>query len=175
MFDKFTDGAMKVIALARKEADRYNHEYIGTEHILLGMVIKEGSGVAATVLQNLGIEPEKIRMEIKEKIHMESDIVPMLVPLGQLKFTPEAKKILEYAIREAKNLKHDYIGTEHLFLGLLRERESAAGQILFNLGVKLNNARKEIIQVKSKAADSPKTTAFLICPHCKGVLLIEVK
>ncbi|HHT9133164.1 MAG TPA: Clp protease N-terminal domain-containing protein, partial [Candidatus Tripitaka californicus] len=142
MFDKFTDRARKVMALAREEARRYNHEYIGTEHILLGLV-KEGSGVAATVLQNLDIELKKIRMEIEKIVQTGPD----LVSVGQLPFTPKVKKVLEYAMEEAKNLGHNYIGTEHLLLGLLREQEGVAAQVLLNLGVKLEDVREEVINL----------------------------
>jgi ATP-dependent Clp protease ATP-binding subunit ClpC len=142
MFDKFTDRARKVMALAREEARRYNHEYIGTEHILLGLV-KEGSGVAATVLQNLDIELKKIRMEVEKIVQTGPD----LVSVGQLPFTPKVKKVLEYAMEEAKNLGHNYIGTEHLLLGLLREHEGVAAQVLLNLGVRLEDVREEVINL----------------------------
>ncbi len=142
MFDKFTDRARKVMALAREEARRYNHEYIGTEHILLGLV-KEGSGVAANVLQNLDIELKKIRIEVEKIVQTGPD----LVSVGQLPFTPKVKKVLEFAMEEAKNLGHNYIGTEHLLLGLLREHEGVAAQVLLNLGVKLEDVREEVINL----------------------------
>lgn len=140
MFDRFTDRARKVMALAREEARRFNHEYIGTEHILLGLV-KEGSGVAANVLQNLDIELKKIRLEVEKIVQSGSD----LVSVGQLPFTPRVKKVLEYAMEEARALGHNYIGTEHLLLGLLREQEGVAAQVLLNLGVKLEDVREEVI------------------------------
>jgi ATP-dependent Clp protease ATP-binding subunit ClpC len=140
MFDRFTDRARKVMALAREEARRFNHEYIGTEHILLGLV-KEGSGVAANVLQNLDIELKKIRIEIEKIVQSGSD----LVSVGQLPFTPRVKKVLEYAMEEARAFGHNYIGTEHLLLGLLREQEGVAAQVLLNLGVKLEDVREEVI------------------------------
>ncbi|MEK6621392.1 MAG: Clp protease N-terminal domain-containing protein, partial [Planctomycetota bacterium] len=140
MFDRFTDRARKVMALAREEARRFNHEYIGTEHILLGLV-KEGSGVAANVLQNLDIEMKKIRLEVEKIVQSGSD----LVSVGQLPFTPRVKKVLEYAMEEARALGHNYIGTEHLLLGLLREQEGVAAQVLLNLGVKLEDVREEVI------------------------------
>lgn len=142
MFDRFTDRARKVMTLAREEARRFNHEYIGTEHILLGLV-KEGSGVAANVLQNLDIELKKIRIEIEKIVQTGPD----LVSVGQLPFTPRVKKVLEYAMDEARNLGHNYIGTEHLLLGLLREQEGVAAQVLLNLGVKLEDVREEVISV----------------------------
>jgi ATP-dependent Clp protease ATP-binding subunit ClpC len=128
------------MALAREEARRFNHEYIGTEHILLGLV-KEGSGVAANVLQNLDIELKKIRLEVEKIVQSGSD----LVSVGQLPFTPRVKKVLEYAMEEARALGHNYIGTEHLLLGLLREQEGVAAQVLLNLGVKLEDVREEVI------------------------------
>lgn len=140
MFDRFTDRARKVMALAREEARRFNHEYIGTEHILLGLV-KEGSGVAANVLQNLDIELKKIRLEIEKIVQGGSD----LVSVGQLPFTPRVKKVLEYAMEEARALGHNYIGTEHLLLGLLKEQEGVAAQVLLNMGVKPAEVREEVI------------------------------
>jgi len=142
MFDKFTDRARKVMALAREEAKRFNHEYIGTEHILLGLV-KEGSGVAANVLQNLDIDLKKIRMEVEKIVQAGPD----LVSVGQLPFTPRVKKVLEYAMEEAKSMGHNYIGTEHQLLGLLREREGVAAQVLLNLGIKLEGVREEVIEL----------------------------
>ncbi|MEE8190017.1 MAG: ATP-dependent Clp protease ATP-binding subunit, partial [Candidatus Scalindua sediminis] len=149
MFDKFTDRARKVMALAREEAKRFNHEYIGTEHILLGLV-KEGSGVAANVLQNLDIDLKKIRLEIEKIVQTGPD----LVSVGQLPFTPRVKKVLEYAIEEARAMGHNYIGTEHQLLGLLREQEGVAAQVLLNLGVKLEDVREEIIELLG--AESPQ-------------------
>ncbi|MGR3309803.1 MAG: ATP-dependent Clp protease ATP-binding subunit [Candidatus Brocadiales bacterium] len=142
MFDRFTDRARKVMTLAREEARKFNHEYIGTEHILLGLV-KEGSGVAANVLQNLDIALKKIRIEIEKIVQTGPD----LVSVGQLPFTPRVKKVLEYAMDEARNFNHNYIGTEHILLGLLREQEGVAAQVLLNLGVKLEDVREEVISV----------------------------
>ncbi len=140
MFDRFTDRAKKVMNLARQEAQRLNHEYLGTEHILLGLV-QEGSGVAANVLKNMGIDLNKIRMEV-EKIVKTG---PSMVTMGQLPFTPRAKKVLELSMEEAGNLGHNYIGTEHLLLGLIKENEGIAAQVLLNLGVKLEDVREEVL------------------------------
>ena len=118
--------------MPERKLKRFNHEYIGTEHILLGL-IKEGSGVAANVLQNLDIDLKKIRLEVEKIVQAGPD----LVSVGQLPFTPRVKKVLEYAMEEAKSMGHNYIGTEHQLLGLLREREGVAAQVLLNLGVKL--------------------------------------
>ncbi len=142
MFDRFTDRARKVMGLARQEAQRFNHQYIGTEHILLGL-IQEGSGVAANVLRNLDVDPEKIRVEV-EKIVQDG---PTMVTMGQLPFTPRAKKVLELASEEASNLRHNYIGTEHLLLGLIRENEGVAAQVLMNLGLKLEDVREEVLEL----------------------------
>lgn len=142
MFDRFTDRARKVMSLARQEAQRFNHQYIGTEHILLGL-IQEGSGVAANVLRNLEVDPEKIRVEV-EKIVQDG---PTMVTMGQLPFTPRAKKVLELASEEASNLRHNYIGTEHLLLGLIRENEGVAAQVLMNLNLKLDDVREEVLEL----------------------------
>src|SRR5437868_5963345 len=142
MFDRFTDRARRVMGLARQEAQRFNHEYIGTEHILLGL-IQEGSGVAANVLRNLDIDLDKIRREV-EKIVQSG---PSMVTMGQLPFTPRAKKVLELAVEEASNLGHNYIGTEHLLLGLIRENEGIAAQVLLNLGTKLEEVREEVLEL----------------------------
>ncbi|MBI5369544.1 MAG: ATP-dependent Clp protease ATP-binding subunit [Planctomycetes bacterium] len=142
MFDKFTDRARKVMSIARQEAQRFNHEYIGTEHILLGLV-QEGSGIAAKVLKNLDVDLKKIRQEVEKLIPHG----PPTVTMGQLPFTPRAKRVLELAQEEANNLGHDYIGTEHLLLGLLRENEGVAAQVLMNLGMKLEDVREEVLEV----------------------------
>ncbi|MCB9886083.1 MAG: ATP-dependent Clp protease ATP-binding subunit [Planctomycetes bacterium] len=141
MFDRFTDRAKKVMSFARQEAMKFNHEYIGTEHILLGLV-QEGSGVAANVLKNMSIDLEKIRHEV-EKIVKTG---PSMVTMGQLPFTPRAKKVLELSMEEASQLSHNYIGTEHLLLGLIRENEGIAAQVLMNLGVKLDEVREEVLE-----------------------------
>ncbi|MGK0518868.1 MAG: ATP-dependent Clp protease ATP-binding subunit ClpC, partial [Planctomycetota bacterium] len=141
MFDRFTDRAKKVMSFARQEAMKFNHEYIGTEHILLGLV-QEGSGVAANVLKNMSIDLEKIRHEV-EKIVKTG---PSMVTMGQLPFTPRAKKVLELSLEEASQLSHNYIGTEHLLLGLIRENEGIAAQVLMNLGIKLDEVREEVLE-----------------------------
>ncbi|MFM7148322.1 MAG: Clp protease N-terminal domain-containing protein, partial [Gemmataceae bacterium] len=142
MYERFTDRARKVMQLANQEAQRFNHEYIGTEHILLGLV-KEGSGVAANVLKNLDIDLRKIRLEVEKIVHSGPDMVTM----GKLPQTPRAKKVIEYSIEEARNLGHNYVGTEHLLLGLLREQEGVAAQVLMNLGLKLEDVREEVLNL----------------------------
>ena len=142
MFERFTERARKVMALANQEAQRFNHEYIGTEHILLGL-IKEGSGVGANVLRNLGVDLAKVRMEVEKLVKTGPDTVTM----GKLPYTPRAKKVTEYAIEEARNLNHNYVGTEHLLLGLLREQEGVAAQVMMNLGLKLEEVKEEILSL----------------------------
>ena len=142
MFERWTNRARKVMALANQEALRFNHEYIGTEHILLGLV-KEGSGVGATVLKNLDIDIKKLRLEVEELVKSNPDMVTM----GKLPQTPLAKKVIEYAIEEARALNHNYVGTEHIILGLLRETEGTAAQVLMNMGVKLDELRQEVLNL----------------------------
>ncbi len=142
MFERFTDRARKVMALANQEAQRFNHEYIGTEHILLGLV-KEGSGVGANVLKNLDVDLRKVRLEVEKLVKSGPDMVTM----GKLPQTPRAKKVIEYAIEEARNLNHNYVGTEHLLLGLLREHDGVAAQVLMNLGLRLEEVREEVLNL----------------------------
>ena len=142
MYERFTDRARKVMQLANQEAQRFNHEYIGTEHILLGL-IKEGSGVAANVLKNLDVDLRKIRLEVEKLVQSGPDMVTM----GKLPQTPRAKKVIEYSMEEARNLGHNYVGTEHILLGLLREQEGVAAQVLMNLGLKLEEVREEVLNL----------------------------
>ncbi len=130
------------MALANQEAQRFNHEYIGTEHVLLGLV-KEGSGVGANVLKNLGVDLHKVRMEVEKLVKAGPDMVTM----GKLPQTPRAKKVIEYSIEEARTLNHNYVGTEHLLLGLLREHDGVAAQVLMNLGLKLEDVREEVLNL----------------------------
>jgi len=142
MYERFTDRARKVMQLANQEAQRFNHEYIGTEHILLGLV-KEGSGVAANVLKNLDVDLRKIRLEVEKLVQSG----PEMVTMGKLPQTPRAKKVIEYSMEEARNLNHNYVGTEHILLGLLREQEGVAAQVLMNLGLKLDEVREEVLNL----------------------------
>ncbi|HEX2837473.1 MAG TPA: ATP-dependent Clp protease ATP-binding subunit [Phycisphaerales bacterium] len=148
MFERFTDRARKVMALANQEAQRLNHEYIGTEHILLGLV-KEGSGVGANVLRNLDVDLRKVRLEVEKLVRAG----PEMVTMGKLPQTPRAKKVIEYAIEEARNLNHNYVGTEHLLLGLLREHDGVAAQVLMNLGLKLEEVREEVLNLLGAGQD----------------------
>jgi ATP-dependent Clp protease ATP-binding subunit ClpC len=171
MYERFTDRARKVMQLANQEAQRFNHEYIGTEHILLGL-IKEGSGVAANVLKNLDIDLRKIRLEV-EKI-VQTGPGSEMVMMGKLPQTPRAKKVIEYAIEEARNLNHNYVGTEHLLLGLLREAEGVAAQVLINLGLKLEDVRQEVLNLlghnmpPSAPKTDPKSTRSSPTPALDG-------
>jgi ATP-dependent Clp protease ATP-binding subunit ClpC len=137
------------MALANQEAQRFNHEYIGTEHILLGLV-KEGSGVGANVLKNLDVDIKKLRLEIEKLVKSGPDMVTM----GKLPQTPKAKKVIEYAIEEARALNHNYVGTEHILLGLLRETEGIAAQVLMNLGLKLEDVRQEVLNLLGAGVDT---------------------
>ncbi|MFY9402823.1 MAG: ATP-dependent Clp protease ATP-binding subunit [Candidatus Omnitrophota bacterium] len=141
MFNRFTERARKVIILAKEEARRFNHDYIGTEHILLGL-IREGEGVASMVLQKLGLSLENIRLEIEKLVQPG----PTTQIIGDIPFTPRAKKALELAAEEARSLSHNYIGTEHLLLGLIREGEGIASQVLLNLGLELNAVRNGVME-----------------------------
>ena len=141
MFDRFTDRSRKVMSFSRQNAERLNHDYIGTEHMLLGLV-EEGSGVAANVLENLDIDLVKVRLEVEHLVKPGTDVLTM----GQLPFTPRAKKVLEFAIDEAREMEHNYVGTEHLLLGLLREQDGLAAQVLMNLGLKLEDVRNEVME-----------------------------
>jgi ATP-dependent Clp protease ATP-binding subunit ClpC len=144
------------MALANQEAQRFNHEYIGTEHILLGLV-KEGTGVGANVLKNLGVELHKVRLEVEKLVKAGPDMVTM----GKLPQTPRAKKVIEYSIEEARNLNHNYVGTEHILLGLLREHEGVAAQVLMNLGLKLEEVREEVLNLLGAGVEPEETTSTM--------------
>jgi len=150
MFDRFTDRARRVMELANQEAQRFAHEFIGTEHILLGLV-KEGSGVAANVLKNLGVDSRGVRTEVERLIKCGDDAVFR----GKLRQMPRADKVIEYAIEEAHNLSHGYVGTEHLLLGLFRQQEGMAALVLRNLGVQLENVRAEVLKLTKGADERP--------------------
>ncbi len=140
MFDRFTDRARKVMALANQEAQRFNHAYVGTEHVLLGL-IREGSGVAASVLRNMGVNLKQLRLEIEKTVQSG----PNTVTIGKLPFTPTAKRVIELSFEEARSLGHNYVGTEHLLLGLLREQDGVAARVLRNLDLKLEEVREAVL------------------------------
>jgi ATP-dependent Clp protease ATP-binding subunit ClpC len=143
MFERFTDRARRVVVLAQEEAVGLQHNYIGTEHLLLGL-IREREGVAAKALEALGISLEAVRSEVEEIIGQGQS-----APTGQIPFTPRAKKVLELSLREALQLSHSYIGTEHILLGLIREGEGVAAQVLVKLGADLPRVRQQVIQLLS--------------------------
>jgi ATP-dependent Clp protease ATP-binding subunit ClpC len=151
-FDKFTDRARKVLTLAQDEAQRFNHNYIGTEHLLLGLV-REGEGVAARVLENMNVELAKVRTAVEFIIGRGDRPV-----VGEVGLTPRAKRVIELAIDEARRLGHNYIGTEHLLLGLVREGEGIAAGVLESLGVNLDKVRHEVIRVLSQSTSAGPTT-----------------
>src|ERR671913_2580343 len=143
MFERFTDRARRVVVLAQEEARHLDHNYIGTEHILLGL-IHEREGVAARALTALDISLEAVRAQVEEIIGRGDQ-----APTGHIPFTPRAKKVLELSLREALGLSHNYIGTEHILLGLIREGEGVAAQVLQKLGADLNRVRQQVIQLLS--------------------------
>jgi len=150
MFQRFTDRARRVVVLAQEEASRLDHGYIGTEHILLGL-IREGEGVAAKALESLGIGLGPVRQQVEEIIGRGQE-----APRGHIPFTPRAKKVLELSLRESKQLGHNYIGTEHILLGLIREGDGVAAQVLVKLGADQNRVRQQIIQLlHGRAAEGP--------------------
>jgi len=153
MFERFTDRARRVVVLAQEEARMLNHNYIGTEHILLGL-IHEGEGVAAKALESLGISLEAVREQVEEIIGQGQQ-----APSGHIPFTPRAKKVLELSLREALQLGHNYIGTEHILLGLIREGEGVAAQVLVKLGADLNRVRQQVIQLLSGYQGKEPATA----------------
>jgi ATP-dependent Clp protease ATP-binding subunit ClpC len=153
MFERFTDRARRVVVLAQEEARMLNHNYIGTEHILLGL-IHEGEGVAAKALESLGISLEAVRSQVEEIIGQGQQ-----APSGHIPFTPRAKKVLELSLREALQLGHNYIGTEHILLGLIREGEGVAAQVLVKLGADLNRVRQQVIQLLSGYQGKEPATA----------------
>jgi ATP-dependent Clp protease ATP-binding subunit ClpC len=174
VFERFTDRARRVVVLAQEEARMLNHNYIGTEHILLGL-IHEGQGVAARALEALGISLEQVRKDVEELIGEGGSDSPSHIP-----FTPRAKKVLELALREALQLGHNYIGTEHILLGLVREGEGVGAQVLRHRGASLDAIRVEVSSLltgyQEEAAtgtpEQPEATAHdePLCPRCRGRL-----
>ncbi len=159
MFERFTDRARKVMALANQEAQRLTNQYIGTEHILLGL-IKEGTGVGANVLKNLGVDLAACREEVEKLTGPGSGRVTM----GKLARSTRAKKVIEYALEESKSLGHNYVGTEHLLLGLLRDKEASAAQALANMGLKLEEVRQEVLELLGAAGEGVELKAEAALP-----------
>ena len=148
MYGHFTDRARKVMQLANQVAKRFKHGYVGTEHILLGLV-EEGNNFAASVLNNLGVDLRKIRLEVEKLVQSGPDIVTM----DKLPWTTRAKNVIEYALEEARNLGHNYVSCEYLLLGLLRENEGVAAQVLMNLGLRLENVRAQLGGIVQRAEE----------------------
>ena len=159
MFNRFTERARRVILLAREEVKRLGHDYLGTEHILLGL-IREGEGVGAVALQNLGIDLTQVRTEVEKAVGRGGGVLF----LGQIPFTPRAKKVLELAVAEAKEMGHNYVGTEHILLGLIREGEGVAAQILTNLGADLQRVREEVHNLLDEKVSPQKAVGHTDTP-----------
>jgi ATP-dependent Clp protease ATP-binding subunit ClpC len=169
MFERFTDRARRVVVLAQEEARMLNHNYIGTEHILLGL-LHEGEGVAAKALESLGISLDVVRQQVEEIIGQGQQALS-----GHIPFTPRAKKVLELSLREALQLGHDYVGTEHILLGLIREGDGVAAQVLVTLGADLNRVRQQVIQLLhgyqgKEPLSARSTTLELSLPAVQGRL-----
>lgn len=167
MFQRFSDRARRVVVLAQEEARMLNHNYIGTEHLLLGL-IQEGEGVAAKALESMGISLEAVRNQVEEIIGRGST-----APTGHIPFTPRAKKVLELSLREALQLGHNYIGTEHILLGLIREGEGVAAQVLTKLGADLDRVRNQVVQLLTGASAGPKEAAQAGESQPQGNLLLD--
>jgi ATP-dependent Clp protease ATP-binding subunit ClpC len=169
MFERFTDRARRVVVLAQAEARTLNHDYIGTEHLLLAL-IHEGEGVAAKALESVGVERSEIRREVRELIGEGSS-----APTGPIPFTPRAKKVLELSLREALQLGHNYIGTEHILLGLVREGEGVGAQVLRKQGVTMEVVRTEVASLLAGHTEEPAPAEATphdepCCPRCRGRL-----
>jgi ATP-dependent Clp protease ATP-binding subunit ClpA len=155
MFERFSDRARRVVVLAQEEARMLNHDYLGTEHILLGL-IHEGEGVAASALESIGISLRTVRSQVEEIVGQGK--APQT---GHIPFTPRAKKVLELSLREALQLGHSYIGTEHILLGLIREGEGVAAQVLQKLGADLERVRHQVIGLLGESGEPPEGRRFL--------------
>jgi ATP-dependent Clp protease ATP-binding subunit ClpC len=168
MFERFTDRARRVVVLAQEEARLLNHNYIGTEHILLGLV-REGEGVAAQALESLHVSLAVVRRQVEEVIGRGQP-----APEGHIPFTPRAKKVLELSLREALQLGHDYIGTEHILLGLIREGEGVAAQVLQKLGATLERVREEVMRLLPAEAERTgvqwEPVGMIQAPMCPNCL-----
>jgi len=159
VFERFTDRARSVVVFAQEEARMLNHDYIGTEHILLGL-IHEGEGVAAKALESLGISLEAVRSQVEEIIGRRDS-----APTSHIPFTPRAKKVLELSLREAIQLGHNYIGTEHILLGLIREGEGVAAQVLQKLGAELKRVRQKVTELLAGYIHQPEEEAESAALH----------
>lgn len=158
MYDRFTDRARKVLQLANQEAQYWNHEYLGTEHILIG-ILKEGNGIANQILKNLAMEGERLIVQVRDRLTRS----PVMTTMGKLPLTPRAKSVTDHALREARDLQHNYVGTEHLLLGLLREPEGIAGQMLISYGLSVEKAREEVQKILEAPRVVKKQEAGTVC------------
>jgi len=156
MFERFTDRARQVVVLAQEEARMFHHNYIGTEHLLLGLT-RADEGIAARALKNLGISVEDVRQDVEKVIGRGEQ-----VPSGHIPFTPRAKNVLELSLREALQLGHSYVATEHILLGLVREGEGAAAQVLISLGGNLNRVRQQVIHELAGSTPVADHLSFLV-------------
>ncbi|MGH8860951.1 MAG: Clp protease N-terminal domain-containing protein, partial [Jatrophihabitantaceae bacterium] len=168
MFERFTDRARRVVVLAQEEARMLNHNYIGTEHILLGL-IHEGEGVAAKALESLGISLDAVRQQVEEIIGQGQQ-----APSGHIPFTPRAKKVLELSLREALQLGHNYICTEHILLGLIREGEGVAAKALESLGISLEAVRQQVEEIIGQGQQAP-SGHIPFTPRAKKVLELSLR
>ena len=170
MFERFTDRARRVVVLAQEEARMLKHNYVGTEHLLLGL-IHEGQGVGAKALESLGIGLDMVRHEVEEVVGEGQE-----APSGHIPFTPRAKTVLELSLREALELNHDYIGTEHILLGLIREGDGVAAQVLVMLGADQNRVRQQVIQLlhgrsaEEAGSTRPAERELSLLPAVKALL-----
>ncbi len=158
-FDKFTERARRVLTLAQEEAQRLNHNYIGTEHLLLGLV-REGDGIAARILNNLGVQLPKVRSAVESIVGRGETMF-----MGAIGLTPRAKKVIELAVDESRRLNHHYIGTEHLLLGLVREGSGVAAGVLESLGVRLQDLRARVIRELSQSGGALRELSSEQLPH----------
>jgi len=177
MFERFTERARRVVVLAQEEARMLNHNYIGTEHILLAL-IQEGEGVAAKALRSLGVSLEEVRSDVKDIVGQGAT-----APVGHVPFTPRAKKVMELSLRESLQLHHNYIGTEHILLGLVREGEGVAAQVLQKRGATLDQVRRQVVEMLAgyqgdplggvatvEPAEGGQASAGPACPRCRSKL-----
>jgi ATP-dependent Clp protease ATP-binding subunit ClpC len=169
MFERFTDRARRVVVLAQEEARMLNHNYIGTEHVLLGLA-HEGEGIAAKALDALGIHLEAVREQVEEIIGQGQQ-----APSGHIPFTPRAKKVLELSLRESLQLGHNYIGTEHILLGLVREGEGVAAQVLVRLGADLNRVRLQVIKLVRGGHGEAQEFGPRQTPLSRDFMLVEIQ
>jgi ATP-dependent Clp protease ATP-binding subunit ClpC len=178
VFERFTDRARRVLTFAQEEARLLNHSFIGTEHVLLGL-LREGEGLGAVALRELGVSLEDARQQVEAVIGMAGS-----APVGSPPFTPRAKKVLELALREALQMNHSYIGTEHILLGLVREGEGVAATVLVSLGADLGRVRQEVVKLMSGTSETTSAVTGVhepgpsgeeaprdpCCPRCRGTL-----